>query len=93
MSRGCTKGEPNHIEKRILLQGFFYVSDGGARPFARGVKCNEFKCDSLTWPEECGLMCHANEKDVYGAETCILDLVKEQPAGIVAMQTGFGPRA
>jgi hydrogenase expression/formation protein HypE len=29
-------------------------------------------------------------KNVYGAEACIIGMVKEQPAGIVAMQTGFG---
>ena len=29
-------------------------------------------------------------KNVYGSEACIIGMVKEQPAGIVAMQTGFG---
>jgi hydrogenase expression/formation protein HypE len=29
-------------------------------------------------------------KNAYGAEACIIGMVKEQPAGIVAMQTGFG---
>jgi len=29
-------------------------------------------------------------QNVYGSEACIIGMVKEQPAGIVAMQTGFG---
>jgi len=29
-------------------------------------------------------------RNVYGSEACIIGMVKEQPAGIVAMQTGFG---
>ncbi len=29
-------------------------------------------------------------QNVYGSEACIIGKVKEQPAGIVAMQTGFG---
>jgi hydrogenase expression/formation protein HypE len=29
-------------------------------------------------------------KNVYGSAACIIGMVKEQPAGIVAMQTGFG---
>lgn len=29
-------------------------------------------------------------KNIYGSEACIIGMVKEQPAGIVAMQTGFG---
>jgi len=30
------------------------------------------------------------KKNVYGAEACIIGVVKEQPAGIVVLQTGFG---
>ncbi|MGI9168232.1 MAG: hydrogenase expression/formation protein HypE [Pyrinomonadaceae bacterium] len=29
-------------------------------------------------------------KNVYGAEACIIGMVKEEPQGIVAMKTGFG---
>ncbi len=29
-------------------------------------------------------------QNVYGCEACIIGMVKEQPTGIVAMQTGFG---
>jgi len=29
-------------------------------------------------------------QNVYGSEACIIGMVKEQPGGIVAMQTGFG---
>jgi hydrogenase expression/formation protein HypE len=29
-------------------------------------------------------------QNVYGSEACIIGMLKEQPAGIVAMQTGFG---
>ena len=29
-------------------------------------------------------------KNIYGAESSINGMVKEQPSGIVAMQTGFG---
>lgn len=29
-------------------------------------------------------------KNVYGSEACIIGMVKEEPRGIVAMQTGFG---
>ncbi len=29
-------------------------------------------------------------KNVYGSEACIIGMVKEEPQGIVAMQTGFG---